>query len=120
MSHLTHVSIKFSSKSIMQKTANKMNWTLEGPMTFTNPYSEEKVENATIFKDSAGRVRMIVNGFGQPVVDSGPGGMGKEYEKFCQEYAAAYIKQTAGMDGATCVERGVDAKGNRLIEVTFN
>ena len=102
MSHLTTMKIQIKDKRTANKIAKRMGWTVDSSLdVFVNPYSHEKVENPTIYKDAKGKVKMVTDKKGTVHVDTWEGGsigMGRDFEKFLQSYASEQIQEVAAMD----------------------
>lgn len=118
MSHFSKLEIKMKRKDVLRKLASKFGWTQQDNITHVNGWSRETVANATVFFDNYGTAKLVLDAAGTPVVD--PYYMGREYEKFLQEYAADLIMDQARSEGAVTNQLGFDKQGNMLLEVCYN
>ena len=114
MSHLTTIDVKVMNQTLLRRLAMKYGWTITKVPKFVNNYSGEEVENATILSDGT-QVKLVLSEDGTPVVDSYF--MGKEWERFLQEYSIENLREQACLEGYTF--KGVEQKsdGSLIVEI---
>lgn len=116
MSHFTTVKMEMKNRAILERLARSRGWTVGQEAKHVNGWSKETVPNATVFKTD-GKYKLVLDAKGVPVVDAYY--MGREYEKFIQDYAAEVIREQALSEGASVVTNGYDKNGNLLLEVQW-
>lgn len=119
MSHLTKIGVKMTNRALMNRLASKKGWTITQEKEFVNPYSRDRVENPTVFRDSQNKVKLVLDREGFPNIDTWNGSMGKECLQVLREYTTEFVKQTAMMNGQRVVEKGTDKMGNLILEVVY-
>jgi len=116
MSHFTTVKMEMKNKAILERMARARSWTMAKEVKHVNGWSKETVPDATVFK-AGDKYKLVLDAKGVPVVDSYY--MGRDYEKFIQDYAAEVIREQAMSEGASVVTNGYDKNGNLLLEVQW-
>jgi len=117
MSHLSKVSIKLIDKKAIDAAAKVLGWVIQ-QQEFINSYSKESVKDATVLRDSRGKIKYVISPDGTPVVDEYY--MHRDYYKFNQEYTNFVLKRKAMLSGAQFKNCGIDTKGNMIVQLTIN
>ena len=115
MSHLTKMKTKISDKRIANIVAEKIGWSIQRCSQFVNSWSNEKVTNCDIYKNSAGQVKMVVDKDGNVIVD--PYFMGGEYRTYMRDYTVDLMKHQALLSGKS-IGMVTNTDGSIILEVS--
>jgi hypothetical protein len=115
MSHLTEVEVKLTDRMILSETCEALGFTMQHQDAWAGQYSQ-KAENCEVIKDASGKVCLVVDQNGTPMMD--PYYMGNNGSQVIQNYVKNVLRQQASMSGnATFLERGVDTRGNLVVSI---
>ena len=119
MSHFSKLSVCLKKPAIANALCERLGYTKEYAEVYENPWkrANESVKNCTLYKKD-GQVKFVVDEKGHVIHDSWS--MGKDVQEFLREYSLEYIKRTAAAEGATVRNKGVDADGQLVLEVSYD
>lgn len=118
MSHFSTLSVRIMDKIRAKRIADSLGWRAEIVALYVNPYtSRENVENATVYRDRQGHVKLVIDSEGSAVVD--PYYMGREYMRFFQEYGLTGIQEAAYEEGGCVTDVVPQTDGDILVYVEF-
>lgn len=115
MSHFTKMKVQIKDRSVMRSVCTKMGWTIKEVPEYRNSYSGEAVKGAITMVDFRGTVKAVLDKQDNLIVD--PYFMGRDYEKFCRDYAAESIVQAAMIEGGYVESQSEERNGDLVIEV---
>lgn len=119
MSHFSTLKVQIKKAKIAEQVCKQFGWVQEHVAEYENPWkaANEMVKNCTLYKDTRGKVKMVVDKLGNVIHDTWS--MGTEAFQFLQKYSEEFIRTTAKAEGAQVTTKGVDNDGNIVLEIEY-